>query len=99
MCKRKAEARRDIQVQAWPRGLAFFNDRLAQHEKKGGPVPRGGAPCGITEQVDALTVLSGLRMNGKKALKNVKMGQIQNNLRMNVILNSFILSLVDNKYI
>ena len=65
---------------------------IAQHEKKGGPDSRGSAPCGMAEQVVALTLLSGIRMNGeKKALKNLNMAQNQKNPRMNMIVNSFIL--------
>lgn len=46
----------------------------------------------MAERVVALTILSGLRMNGeKKALKNLNMVQNQKNPRMNMIVNSFIL--------
>lgn len=41
---------------------------IARHEKKGGPVSRGSALCGVAEQVAAVAVLNRLRMNGKKRL-------------------------------
>lgn len=67
---------------------------IARHEKKGGPVSRGSALCGVAEQVAAVTVLNRLRMNGKNALKKLKRVQIQENLsEMNVIPSNFIFSL------
>lgn len=45
---------------------------MAWHEIKEGPVSRGSTPRGMTEQEVAVIVLCGLRMNEKKAPKNLE---------------------------
>lgn len=74
MYKRKAEGKTAIQVPGWPRGLVFFNDIIARHEKKGEPVSRGSIPRGTAEQAAAATVLNGLIMNGGESPEETKGG-------------------------